>query len=176
MGLIWREKTVAYAHALQYWVEESNLLTGWQPHQLAESVKELREEMRCYLSFMDLKIFEGVTSPEETLPDLVEESHLPNEMNVIANVPKESATGEAALELAQERKCPKFPGWEKVLHPSWPVVVVGKVPHPSRSLEQTYPLKAAYDQPTREAPSKTPSSAQDWRLHVNGSLLLVSQI
>ena len=156
-----REKTIAYARVLQYWVEESNLPTGGQPHQLPKSVKELREEMRCYLSFMDLEVFEGVTSPEETLPYPVEESHLANEMNVIANVPKELATGEAVLELAQERKCLKFPGWEKVLHPSWPVAVVGKVPYLSRSLEQTYQLGAAHDQPMRVVPSKSPSSAQE---------------
>ena len=156
-----REKTIAYTYALKYWVEESNPPTGGQPHQLAESVKELREEMRCYLSFMDHKVIEGVTSPKETIPDLVEESHLANEMNTIVDVPKESATREAPLELTQERKCPKFPRWEKVLHPSQPVAVVGKVPHPSRSPEWTYPLEATHDQPMREAPSKTPSPAQE---------------
>ena len=156
-----REKTIAYACALQYWAKESNPPTGGQPCQLAKSVKELREEMRCYLSFTDLKVFEGVTSLEETLPNPVEESHLANKMNMIANVPKESATREAALELAQERKCPKFPRWEKVLHPSQPVAVVGKVPHPSKSPEWTYPLEAACNQPTREVPSKTLSSAQE---------------
>ena len=34
-----REKTIAYAHALQYWAEKSNLSTGGQLHWLAESVK-----------------------------------------------------------------------------------------------------------------------------------------
>ena len=42
-----REKTVTYTHALQYWVEKTDLPTGGQPHLLAESVKELQEEMRC---------------------------------------------------------------------------------------------------------------------------------
>ena len=157
---VWREKTIAYAHALQYWAEKSNPPTGEQPCQLAESVKELREEMRCYLSFTDHKVFEGVIPPEETIPDQVEESHLASKMDMIVNVPKESATREAPLELAQERKCPKFPGWEKVLHPSQPVVVVGKPPHPSRSLEQTYLLEAACDQPMKEVPAETPSPAQ----------------
>ena len=154
-----REKTIAYTHALQYWAEESNLPTEGQPRQLAESVKELREEMRCYLSFTDHKVFKGVTSQEVTIPNPVEESHLANEMDMIVNVPIESATREAPLELAQERECPKFPGWEKVLHPSQPVAVVGKVPCPSRSLEQTYPLEATCNQPMREAPSETPSPA-----------------
>ena len=110
---------------------------------------------------MDHKGFEGVTSPEETTPDLVKESHLANETDMIVNVPKESATREAPLELAQERKCPKFPGWEKVLYPSQLVVVVGKVPHPSRGPEQTYPLETACNQSMREVPSKTPSPTQE---------------
>ena len=38
---VWREKMIAYTHALQYWVEKSDPPTGGQPHQLAESVKEL---------------------------------------------------------------------------------------------------------------------------------------
>ena len=91
--------------------------------------------MRCYLSFMDHKVFKGVIPLEETIPDPVEESHLASKTDMIVNVPKKSATRETPLELAQERKCPKFPGWEKVLHPSQPVAVVGKPPCPSRSLE-----------------------------------------
>ena len=60
-----REKTVAYAHAFQYWAEKADLPTGGQPHLLAESVKELWNEMRCYLSFSDKELFKGVTPPEE---------------------------------------------------------------------------------------------------------------
>ena len=52
---------IAYVCALQYWAETSDLPTGGQPHQLAESVKELQEEMRCFLSFLDREVFEGVT-------------------------------------------------------------------------------------------------------------------
>ena len=76
---IWREKTIAYAHALQYWAEKSDLATGGQPCWLAESVKELREEVRCYLSLMDKEVFEGMTLPEgiPTSPD--EESQPPSE-------------------------------------------------------------------------------------------------
>ena len=46
------------------------------------------------------------------------------------------------------------------MHPSQPVVVVGKPPHPSRSSEWTYPLEATCDQPTKKEPTKTPSPAQ----------------
>ena len=35
------EKTMAYARALQFWVEKVDLPTGGRPHLLAESVKEL---------------------------------------------------------------------------------------------------------------------------------------
>ena len=89
---------------------------------------------------------------EETIPD--------HEMDIIVYVPKKLATRKTPLELAQKRKCPKFPGWEKVLHPSQPVVVVGKPPCPSRSLEQTYPIEAACNQPMKKLPAKTPSPAQ----------------
>ena len=132
-----REKTIAYAHALQYWVEKSNPPTGGQPCRLAESAKELREEMRCYLSFTDHKVFKGVIPPEETLPDPAKESHFASKMDTIVAVPRESATKETPEEPAQERKCPKFPLWEKVLHPSQLVAVVGKPSCPSRRLEQT---------------------------------------
>ena len=147
-----REKTIAYACAIQYWAEKSNLPTGGQPCQLAESAKELREEMRCYLSFMDHEVFKGIIPPEESIPD--------HEMDMIVNVPKESATRETQLELAQERKCPKFPRWEKVLHPSQLVAVVGNPPCPSRSLEQIYQLEAICNQPTKKVPAKIPSPAQ----------------
>ena len=44
------EKMVVYACALQYWAEKTNPPAGGRPHLLAESIKELQEEMRCYLS------------------------------------------------------------------------------------------------------------------------------
>ena len=51
-------------------------------------------------------------------------------------------------------------GWEKVLHPSWPVVAAGQPPHPSRSLEWTYPLDTTSNWPTKKVPTKTSSSIQ----------------
>ena len=41
-----REKVVVYARALQYWTEQNDLPTGGKPHLLAESVLELREEVK----------------------------------------------------------------------------------------------------------------------------------
>ena len=116
--------------------------------------------MRCYLSFTDHEVFEGVIPPEETLTDLVKESQLVSEMDMIVAAPKESATNKTPQELAQERKCPKFPRWEKVLHPSQPVAVAGQPPHSSRSLEWTYPLEATCNQSTKKVPTKTPSPTQ----------------
>ena len=60
------KKMVAYAWALQFWAVKVDLPTGGRPHLLAESVKELWEEMRCYLSFLDEEVFKGVVLPEET--------------------------------------------------------------------------------------------------------------
>ena len=56
---------VAYAKALQFWVEKANLPTQGQPCLLARSIVELREEMKCYVSFSDEDVFSGVALPEE---------------------------------------------------------------------------------------------------------------
>ena len=56
---------VAYARALQYWAEQNNPPTRGEPHLLVESVLELREEVRWYLSFTDEEVFKGVALPEE---------------------------------------------------------------------------------------------------------------
>ena len=105
------------------------------------------------VSFMDHEVLEGAILPGETSQS--------SKMDMIVSVPKKSAARETPLELAQEKKSPKFPRWEKVLHPSQPVAVVGKPPCPSKSLEQTYPLEAAPDQSTKMMPTKTPSPAQE---------------
>ena len=129
-----REKMVAYAQALQYWVEKTDLPTGGKPCLLAKSVKEWQEEMRCYLSFSDEEVFEGMTPPEEmsTGPGKKAEPHSVATMSAIA--PVVQATTKAAGEPAVERKSPKFPSWEKVLHPHQFVVAVGQISHPSGSL------------------------------------------
>ena len=147
---------IAYAHALQYWTEKSDLRTGGQPHQLAKSVKELQEEMKCYLSFSDREVFEGVT-PLEGMPfSPVEEAEPPSMMTVPTATSWEQAVKETLQQTVKERKCPKFPRWEKVLHPSQPVVVAGQPPHPSRSPEQTYPLVTNCNQPMNIVPPEPP--------------------
>ena len=133
---------MAYACALQYWVEKTYPPTEGQLHLLAESVKELQEEMRCYLSFSDKEVFEGLTPPKEVSANLAEEAEPHSATTVPAIAPKEQATREASQGPAMERKSPKFPGWEKVLHPSCPVVAAGQFTRPSKSPEQTHLLMA----------------------------------
>ena len=60
-----REKTVAYARALQCLVEQNNLPRRDQPCLLAESMAKLRREVGFYLSFMDEEVFQGVDLPKE---------------------------------------------------------------------------------------------------------------
>ena len=81
--------------------------------------------MSCYLSFTDKEVFEGVTPVEGTPTSPVKEPQPPSETATPVATPKESTAKEIPQELARERKCLKFPGWEKVLHPSQPVVVAG---------------------------------------------------
>ena len=57
---------VVYAKALQFWMEKVNLPTQGQPHLMAESVVELREEMKHYVSFTDEDIFSDMAFLEET--------------------------------------------------------------------------------------------------------------
>ena len=67
-GDIWeisREKTIAYAWALQCITEENNLPKRDQPCLLAESVVELRRDVGFYLSFTDEEVFWGVELPQE---------------------------------------------------------------------------------------------------------------
>ena len=85
--------------------------------------------------------------------------HIP--MAIPTTASKEQAAKEASLKPAKERKCPKFPRWEKVLHPSWPVAVAGQPPHLSRSQEQTYPLVANHGLPAKIEPMKTPTPLQE---------------
>ena len=61
------EKTVAYAQALQFWAEKANLPAQDQPLLLVGSVLELREEMKCYVSFPDEAVFSSMALPEESL-------------------------------------------------------------------------------------------------------------
>ena len=52
-----REKVVAYIRALQYWAEQNDPHTRGEPHSLAKSVLELREEVKWYLTFTNEEVF-----------------------------------------------------------------------------------------------------------------------
>ena len=150
---------MTYTHV--YWAEKTDPPTGGQPHLLAESVKELWEEMRCYLSFSDKEVFKGVTPLEEVSTNSAEEAK-PHSMTTVPTIaPKEQTTREASLGPVVERKSPKFPRWEKVLHPSWPVMAAGQVPHPSKSPEWTHSLMADHNWHTKMAPIEAPSPVQE---------------
>ena len=110
-----REKVVAYTRALQYWAEQNNPPVRSEPHLLARSILELREEVRWYLSFTDEEVFKGVHLPEE-------------EESLQTPGPTDLPKAPLVPELAPEKQAPKFAGWEKVLHPSWPVVAAGDIP------------------------------------------------
>ena len=125
--------------------------------------------MRCYLSFSDKEVFEGVTPLEEMSTDPAEEAEPHSMTTMPAIAPKEQATRKASQEQAMERKSPKFPTWEKVLHPSWPVVAVGQLPFPSRNLEQTYLLMADHNWHTKMAPTEAPSPTQELEVVQQGT-------
>ena len=104
---------MAYARVLQHWVEEINPPAGGGPCLLAEGVKELGEEVKCYLPFSDEKVFLGVALPKK------EDDQSPKTFS--ANVPKAYCVPESTM----KRRSPKFLGWKKILHPSWPVMATG---------------------------------------------------
>ena len=126
------EKTVAYAWALQFWVEKVNLPTGGQPCLLVGNMIELGEEMKCYLSFSDKDMFNGIALQEETPITPPEEVTPQSTQPVPASIPMKKATMEPA---AKKRPLNQFPGWEKVLHPSRPVVAAREAPSLSRGMK-----------------------------------------
>ena len=95
------EKVVVYARALQHWAEEINLPSGGGPCLLAEGMKELREEVKLYLSFSNEEVFWGVALPKK------EEDQSPKTLST--NVPKASCVPESAT----KRRSLKFWGGKK---------------------------------------------------------------
>ena len=117
-----REKTVAYARALQYVMEENNLPNRGQPCLLAESIVELRREVGFYLSFTDEEVFRGVELPQEERGSLS-----------VPTAPTTDAPGNInTTEMPSiSEVAPKYAGWNKVIHPSQPVVATGESPQPT---------------------------------------------
>ena len=126
---IQHEKMVAYAQALQFWAEKVDLPTGSKPCLLVGSVIELWEEMKCYLSFSDEDVFKGVALPKEAPIIPSEEATPGGTQPTPADTPVKEAAVDITMEPDAEKRPPdKFPGWEKVLHPSRPIVTAGEIP------------------------------------------------
>ena len=91
---------------------------------------ELRREVRFYLSFTDEEVFRGVDLPkkEESCPmapattDVITTTDIPSATNVPETHP--------VLKPTLEKKAAQYAGWEKVLHPSQPVLAAGEIPQP----------------------------------------------
>ena len=89
---------------------------------------ELRREIEFYLSFTDEEVFRGVDLPkkEESSPmvpttaDITPATNIPAATDVpeVQPVPKPMP----------EKKAPKYAGWEKILHPYWPVLATREIP------------------------------------------------
>ena len=92
------ENTVAYAQALQLWVEKADPPTLGQPHLLVGSILELREAMKCYISFPDDAIFGGMALPDESLTNQ-SETAIPKSTKPVST---DSPIEEAAVKVAKE--------------------------------------------------------------------------
>ena len=129
IGELQWEKTVVFAKALQFWAEKANLPIQGQPCLLAGSIVELTEEMKCYISFTDEDIFNGMAVLEESLVTQPKEATPKSAQPTQANSPVKEAIAEVTKEPTREEKpTNQFPGWEEVLHPSRPVVAAGQMP------------------------------------------------
>ena len=138
---------VAYAQALQFWAEKANLPTLGQPHLLVGTVLELREVIKCYVSFPDDAICGSMALAEGSLTDQLETTAPRSTQPVFTDSPLEEVAAEevtlaekAAVEEAapivkplegpstsqtlskgptrREHLLIQFPGWREVLNPS----------------------------------------------------------
>ena len=123
---------------------------------------EQQEEMECYLSFSNEDVFKGIAPPEETSIPPPEEVTPQSIQPMPASSPTKEAAVDTNVESAKENRPPnKFPGWEKVLHLSRPVVVTGEIPPLSRGpkrrlvqIPQTEEVCASTTQSESPLPSK----------------------
>ena len=82
---------------------------------------ELRKEVKWYLSFTNEEVFWGLALPEKEEKESLK-------ILSPATVPKVPHV----LEPPPEERALKFLGWEKVLHPSQPVVAAGEILQPTK--------------------------------------------
>ena len=145
-----REKTVAYAQALQCIVEENNLPKRDQPCLLVESIVELRREVGFYLSFTDEEVFWGVELPQEERSSLSVPTAPTADAPGNINTPEMPPISEAA---------PKYARWNTVIHPSQPVVAAGETPQPTampRAKRRTLQLSRTISISPPPKPPKAP--------------------
>ena len=102
-----REKTVAYAQALQCLVEQNNPPRRDQPCLLVESIAELRKEVGFYLSFTDEEVFLGIDLPEEEGSDPSAPAAATTDVPSTTDTPEMPPIPKAA---------PKYARWDTVIH------------------------------------------------------------
>ena len=132
-------RRLAYAQALQYWAKRANLpMLGW-PCLLAGSVLELQRVMELYISFSNdivpgsvalLEGFFGNQTPVSTdAPSTLWHSTW-RSSHTHWQAPQGVYTSRVPCEKWVKMEAPpnQFPGWEKVLHPSWLAATAGQAP------------------------------------------------
>ena len=102
---------MAYVKALQFWAEKVNLPTQGQPYLLAGSVIELREEMKCYVSFTEKDVFSGMALPEEPSITQPQESDPESAHPTQVDSPVKETIMKVTKEPTKKEKPPNvFPG------------------------------------------------------------------
>ena len=96
---------------------------SWQ-----QSIAELRWEVGFYLSFTDEEVYRGVDLPrrgrEQTLNSYCHCCWCP------------WCTTTTVETLPIWKVAPNYAGWDTILHPSWPVIAAGEVPHSTTLLHE----------------------------------------
>ena len=155
-----REKTVAYAQALQCVVEENNPPKRDQPCLLGESVVELRREVGFYLSFTDKEVFWGIDLSQEERSSPSVPTTPTADVPGITNTPEMPPLSKAA---------PKYTRWDTVVHLSQPVVATGEIPQPTAilrlrrralQLTRTISISPSPNPPKAPLPPKSPLTAR----------------
>ena len=98
---------VAYAQALQFWVEKAYLPTQVQPCLLVGSIVQLREEMKCYVSFPDEAISSGRALLEEPSTTQPKEAASESAQPMQTNSPVEEVITKITEELTKKEQPPK---------------------------------------------------------------------
>ena len=138
------EKIIAYAQALQYWAEKSNLPMPGPPCLLTRCILKLREMMEQYISFLDDTVLDGVALLEGFFKDMTKITIPRDALPTFTNVPTEEVAIEEVAPIGGPsrnwlhlRYCMRsrwrlglpqisFPVGGKCCTPSWPVTAAGQ--------------------------------------------------